>query len=330
MNGKKGMQEGTKVQIGNLEVKPGDVKQGWLAVEGCCYELPMTVICGGTGKVTLITGGVHNAEYVGIQAAVELAQELKPEEIPGTLVIIPIVNVSGFTHRTMSLVHEDGKNLNREFPSKEDGSVSACICRTIEKELFSKADYYIDLHCGDGYEELHPYVYYVGLVKESVKETALEMARQTSVDYIVESHVTAGGAYNYANSLGIPSILLERGGKGLWSREEVQADKQDVRRILSYLYQKPEICAGISKADASGKQIILKDVIYEISPFTGCWYPFHKAGDRFEEDEVLGEIRDFFGEVLYVCRAPQAGVILYQAASLSILEETPMITYAYL
>lgn len=95
----------------------------------------------------------------------------------------------------MSLVHEDGKNLNREFPSKEDGSVSACICRTIEKELFSKADYYIDLHCGDGYEELHPYVYYVGLVKESVKETALEMARQTSVDYIVESHVTAGGAY---------------------------------------------------------------------------------------------------------------------------------------
>ena len=79
----KGIQEGTKVQIGNLEVKPGEVKQGWLAVEGCCYELPMTVICGGTGKVTLITGGVHNAEYVGIQAAVELAQELKPEEIPG-------------------------------------------------------------------------------------------------------------------------------------------------------------------------------------------------------------------------------------------------------
>ena len=60
------------MQIGNLEVKPGEVKQGWLAVEGCCYELPMTVICGGTGKVTLITGGVHNAEYVGIQAAVEL------------------------------------------------------------------------------------------------------------------------------------------------------------------------------------------------------------------------------------------------------------------
>lgn len=78
MNGKKGMQEGNKSADWNLEVKPGEVKQGWLAVEGCCYELPMTVICGGTGKVTLITGGVHNAEYVGIQAAVELAQELKP------------------------------------------------------------------------------------------------------------------------------------------------------------------------------------------------------------------------------------------------------------
>ena len=32
------------------------------------------------------------------------------------MIIVPLVNVSGFEHRTMSLVYEDGKNLNRVFP----------------------------------------------------------------------------------------------------------------------------------------------------------------------------------------------------------------------
>lgn len=306
------------MRVGQLEVLPGEKKRGVLPIGASGYELPVTVICGGEGKTTLITGGIHNAEYVGIQAAIELGCELEPEQMDGTVIVVPLVNVSGFAHRTMSLVFEDGKNLNREFPGNPDGTLADQICHTIVKELFSAADYYIDLHCGDGFEELTPYVYYVGCVEKTVRETARRMAGCVNVPYVVESQCATGGAYNYANAVGIPSILLERGCRGVWSRAEVEQDKADVRRVLDLLYR--------GRAE-SFEQTVFRETVYEDAPCAGCWYPAFSAGAAFKKGEILGEIRDVFGTVLHTCRASAAGVILYQTASLSILKDSPMVAY---
>ena len=313
------------MKIGNVEAKRLEKKSGWLDIPGTDYKLPVTIICGGEGKTTLITGGIHNAEYVGIQAAIELSQEFQPMDMDGTLIIVPLVNVSGFSHRTMSLTYEDGKNLNREFPGKEDGSVSDKICATVVKELFSKADYYIDLHCGDGFEELTPYAYYVGSVDDKVCGTAIKMALCVDTPYIVESQCTTGGAYNYANAIGIPSILLERGCKGVWSREEVEQDKEDVKRILSMLYHK-----DMEKKKKYTSQKVFKEVVYEDAPMDGCWYPMKKAGDLFHSGDLLGEIRDFFGNVHFRYVASKDGVVLYQTHTLSIQKNSPMIAYGVL
>lgn len=310
------------MRIGNLEVQPGEKKTGFLQVNGSEYALPIIAICGGEGAVTLVTAGIHNAEYVGIQAAIELGRELEPAEVSGTLVILPIVNVSGFARRTMSLTYEDNKNLNREFPGKTDGTVADKICSTVVKELFCVADYYIDLHSGDGYEQLNPYVYYVGAVEEKVRSRSYEMARCVDVKYIVESQCTTGGAYNYASAMGIPSILIERGGMGAWSREDVDLDKMDVKRILRLIYQ--------GEKPKEPEKVVFREAVYENAPIAGCWYPFKKAGEKFQKDAVLGEIRNFFGQVLYVCRAKESGMILYQTGSLNVLENGPMVAYGVL
>lgn len=51
---------------------------------------------------------------------------------------------------------------------------------------------------------------------------------------MVKSNATTG-AYNSAAIRGIPSILIERGGRGIWSREEVDKYKKDVRKALNKL-----------------------------------------------------------------------------------------------
>ena len=262
------------------EIQPGEKKTGFLKAGDSGYELPVTVICGGEGKTALVTAGIHNAEYVGIQAAMELARELQPEMLQGTVVIVPLVNVSGFSRRTMSMVYEDGKNLNREFPGRADGTAAEQICHAVSAELLERADYYIDLHSGDGYEEMHPYAYYVGPVEAQVRELSFQMARRVRVNYLVESQCTTKGAYNYASASGIPSVLIERGGLGVWSREEVDLDKEDVRRILAFLEilkEKPE------EPQAAGEQLVFRQVIYEHAPETGCWYPACHAGDFFQK-----------------------------------------------
>lgn len=311
------------MRIGTLEAVSGEKVSGVLKVEGCDYELPVTVLSGGEGETVLITAGIHSAEYVGIQAAIELAGEILPEQVKGTIVFAPLINVSGFARRTMSMVYEDNKNLNREFPGAAGGTTADQICHTVSEELIAKADYYIDLHSGDGYEELFPYAYYVGPAAPQVREKSFQMARRVNARCLVESSCTTGGAYNYASASGIPSVLIEGGGMGAWSRQEVDLDKEDVLRILTYL----GFLKDRTEEAEPEEKILFREVVYEQAPAAGCWYPFLHPGDSFRKGETLGQIRDYFGRTIHTCRARKDGMMLYQTASLTILKNGPMVAY---
>lgn len=52
------------------------------------------------------------------------------------------------------------------------------------------------------------------------------MAQAADMPFYVKSQSGKGGAYNYAGSLGIPSVLIERGCNGMWSEEEVAASQK--------------------------------------------------------------------------------------------------------
>lgn len=317
------IQDNERREMRDWTWKPGSKRSGFLPVYGGGAELPMTLICGNhPGPTALISGGVHSSEYVGIQAAIELAAELTPEQISGSIVLLPLMNPSGYTHRTMSLVFEDEKNLNRVFPGCPNGTLAERIAYTVTECFFKRADAYIDLHSGDGYEEMTPYVYCQGAAEPAVAQKSRAMAEQVDVLYLVSSQTTTGGAYNHAGTMGVPGILIERGGLGIWSREEVDADKKDVRNVLRYL----GILGGTIESQAQ-KPAELGQVIYTESQYTGCWYPRRKAGERVWKGEIIGEVRDFFGNTLQICTADLDGVLLYQTKSLSIVHHGPMAAY---
>src|SRR5919112_1876792 len=76
-------------------------------------ELPFGIVEGAQdGPCLLVTAGVHGSEFCSIEAALRLLK-LSPEEISGTLLVLPILNVQGFRKRSIYVVPEDGKNLNR-------------------------------------------------------------------------------------------------------------------------------------------------------------------------------------------------------------------------
>ena len=55
--------------------------------------------------------------------------------------------------------------------------------------------------------------------------------------------------------------------------------------------------------------------------------PDVSAGDICEKSAVLGEIRDYFGNVIHICRAAERCVILYQTVSLNLPKGSPMVAY---
>lgn len=312
-----------KLRIGTLEAGKGEKVSGFVQIAGADFGIPVTLICGAKeGETVLISGGVHNAEYVGIQAAMELADSIDPADVTGNVIVIRLMNRTGFEHRTMSLVYEDGKNLNRVFPGTAIGTLADRIAYTVETEFMTKADYYIDLHCGDGFEGLTSYVYCVGAASPEVAKRSREMARMAHVDYLVTSMCGTGGAYNHAGSIGIPSILLERGSNSTWCKDQVNEDVHDVKNILRYL----GVLSGRWHIHGDGP-VEVSPVIYEDAPVSGCWYPTKQPGETFEKGEVLGKICDYFGNELHVYEAKRGGIMLYETISLCIQAGSPMVAY---
>ena len=304
-------------------MQPGKKWSGELELANGDIRLPATVLHGhGTGKTMLITAGVHAGEYVGIQAAIELSQKLKIEKVNGTIIIIKVMNRPAFEARNGSMGLDDGKNLNREFPGNPDGTEMERLAWAISQELQPAADYYIDLHSGDDYEKLIPYVYYAGAAAGEVVSLSRQMAEQVDVPYMVKSNVASGGSYNYAASQGIPSILIERGGMGDWTYEEVRSTRRDVRNILCHL----GIYQGL-KDFRTYYPLDVADVRYQDAEENGLWYPFKKVGDMIQEGDILGEVRDYEGNVKEVSVAEFDGVLLYQCGTLQVLGNGPMVTY---
>ena len=153
-------------------------------------------------------------------------------------------------------------------------------------------------------------------------EQSREMAEQTDVPYMVRSCVAKGGCYNYAASLGIPSVLIERGQMGGWTLEESHSTRRDVRNILCHL----GVYLG-QKDYRNYYPLEVKDVSYQAANQAGLWYPSKMPGDMIQQGEILGMVKDYNGNILEICRAEYEGVILFQTGSLQVTEGGSVIAY---
>lgn len=306
-------------KLGNIVCKLGEKVSGFWDIEG--YSIPTTIINGKkSGKIVAISSGIHNCEYVGIQSAIELSQEIDPENINGTVIIFHPVNYSGFFHKIPAVIPEDNKNLNRAFPGIENGSISDKIAYHFSKFLYPQLDFFIDLHGGDLYERATNFVYSPGIGDNKVIEISHEVAQVLSVPYRVRSSAKTG-AYNSAAIQGVPSMLIERGGNGLWNNEEVKEYKKDILSVLGYF----NIIDFLNEKNLNQKEISIAK--YISSEVDGFWYPRYKAGEKFNEGDLLGEIKDCFGNIITSYYAEFDGVILYGVFSLAIKKSEEILAY---
>ena len=155
-------------------------------------SLPLLIIKGkNKGKVFTILAGVHGAEYAPIIATQELIKELNPNELVGTIIILPITNIGSFYTKTPYINPLDNKNINRIFPGKKDGTVSEKIVNFISSEIIPISDVFLDVHSGDASEDLLPFVCYYDNKKFS-KQTKItrELCEYSGFENVVSYSYT--------------------------------------------------------------------------------------------------------------------------------------------
>ncbi len=110
--------------------------------------VPITVLNGERGGPTaLALAGNHGDEYPGQVALLRLSRELKLEEVRGRLILVPCLSMHASKAMTR-LSPVDGKNFNRCFPGRPDGSPSEVLAHYLSSVLFPLADIVIDIHTG--------------------------------------------------------------------------------------------------------------------------------------------------------------------------------------
>jgi predicted deacylase len=282
--------------------------------------IPISVYNGSKpGPVLALTAGIHGYEYPPILAL----QRLQIKKLAGTLIVVHVANMPSFLGRTVYFSPLDGKNLNRVFPGKKNGTPSEQIAHAITTEVIDKCDYLLDLHCGDGNESLRPYVYQTVTGDAAFDLRIEELVANFGIDHIVidrarpKDPMASMYCSNTAIPRGKPAMTVESGFLGTTDEKSTRAILRGIENVMRHLKM-------IDGKPFKTKPVYLDPAEVLNSPATGILYPHVERDQMVTKGAVLAHITDFFGKKIADVKAPFAGVVLYVVATPPITQGQPV------
>jgi predicted deacylase len=308
-------QQQSSFTVGTATAEPGQKGIGTIDVPAgsdAATQIPVVVIRGSKPGPTLaLVSGAHGTEYASIIALEGLIGGLDPEQISGTVILVPLVNIASFQQKVPHVNPIDNKSMNRFYPGKEDGTQTERASFLVTREVVDKSDYLIDFHGGDLDESLRPYSYWV--VSGNKKQDAISkgMVLAFGLDHIIisEDRPKDKSATKYLDSTaamrGKPTITVEAGYAGTVETDDVAALVQGTRSVMRLLKMLP------GTPHAIDHPVWIKALGEVTSPVDGIFYPLVKRDTYVEAGRKLGDVTDYFGKVIFEARAPVSGIILH-------------------
>jgi predicted deacylase len=304
----------TPLTVGSATAPAGRLASGWIEVPDGAdagTRIPVTLANGDApGPVLALVAGTHGSEYTSIRALQRLRLQLDPARMRGAAILVHMANPPAFYGRRV--YHgPDGKNLNRVYPGRADGTVSERIAHALTREVIDRCTHLVDMHCGDGNESLRPYSYWTVTGNGRLDAQSRELALAYGLDHILVDRGRPGDPAasvfmaNTAITRDKPALTAESGGLGLTDEPSVAAHEAGARSLLAHL----GILDGTSVRVAHPVWIDRSEVLR--SPVTGLWQPAIEKMQSVASGTFLGRVTDPFGAVLHEARAPFAGEVLY-------------------
>ena len=305
--------------VGSATASSGQKATGYIAVPAgldAAASIPVIVVNGARpGPVLALVAGSHGTEYASILALQKLAQTADPAELSGTLIILPLINVPSFAQKVPHLNPVDGKNMNRFYPGRPDGTQTERVSWAIAKQVVEKCNYLIDLHGGDLDENLRRYSYLATTGKEAQDAMSRAMVLAFGLDHIImqdfRTPVAPGGAVTitrYAAGIGKPCVTAEAGHAGVSDADDVDSLIQGCWKVARHLRMLP---GSVSPVD---HPLWLSRVSTLTSELDGVFYPLVGPEAYVAQGMKIGYVTDYFGKKIWDATSPISGVVLYIGA----------------
>ena len=214
-------------------VKPGtSTRLAWkpkLSFEGIYSSTSVLVVNGvNKGPVLCLTAAVHGDELNGIETVRRILYNLTPEDLAGTVVGVPIVNIQGFQRASRYLT--DRRDLNRYFPGDPRGSLASRIAFSFFENIVKQCDALVDLHTGSFYRTNLPQ-----LRGDLSNPKIVTMTEGFGSMAVIQSKGSKGTLRRAAVEAGIPAVTLEAGAPMILEDSAVTQSVKGIRSLMHKL-----------------------------------------------------------------------------------------------
>ena len=264
---------------------------------GSRIDVPFTVLRGREpGPIVWMMAARDGDEVHATLIAMELQRRLEPDEIAGTVVVMPIGNVPGFGV------------LSREHPL-----APTYLERQMDDRFFEviaeRGGSFVDLHSAGVPSDTVDWTLFV-----DGDETGAAMARAYGSPFLYEHRMGEGEDTDHGlldgalfvrlSRAGVPSILIEAGGGLPPSADTVRRGVSGVENVLRLLGSTPGVVGEAAESR------VLRGFRIVTPTRGGLLEAVVELGDEVVVGQVLARMVDAHGDLLEEIRAPAAGVIL--------------------
>jgi uncharacterized protein len=261
--------------------------------------MPIKVIQGKKkGPCLVIFSTLKGNELNGVEIANRIIKSTKADEISGTIIAIPVVNVYGLTHFPSML--PTGGRLADCFPGMENGNFGERMAYLFTQEILKKADYCIELQTGALNHNILPQVY-CSFDNRIAKQLAKAFQAPVISNFLNASNTLR----QTTEDLQIPLLVYQAGEAMRFDENAITFGVnglQNVMRAINILPKAP--ITEINPIFSQGEEWILAHK-------GGILHTTVSLGQMIKEKEVVGRITDPFGANFSEdVKASQEGVVV--------------------
>ena len=269
-------------QFGRLQVPRSSNTAGWAST-----VIPIVSVANGSGPTVLVLGGNHGDEYEGQVAALNLARDLRPEQVSGRVIIVPVLSMDA--SRAGTRLWPSGANFNRSFPGSPDGTAAEQLADFLTRYLIPPSDVVIDMHSG-GTSTVFVVCSHMHVVDDPEQRRRMldgMLAWNTDYHFLYIDVAGSGLLPVEAENQGKIVVTTELGGGGHVLAETHRIAQEGLANVLRW--------AGVLEGEARTRDdaVILdgRDPRnYVFAPESGLFEAVAPIGTRVSAGEPIGRI----------------------------------------
>lgn len=291
------------IKILDEVIKPGERKNILMPMPNLYDGTPMFssihVINGKKpGPVLCLMGAVHGDELNGVAIIRKFLKSKKINNINGTIIAVPIVNIYGFLYQQRYLM--DRRDLNRTFPGSGSGSLASRVAHLFFHEIVVKCTHIIDFHTGAASRINLPQIRSTLNNKQS-----LDFARAFNAPVILKSDNRAGSLREAATAKKIQCLVYEAGEALRMDALSIKFGIKGIFNILAYL----KMLDKKSNPNALSS-LICNTSVWVRAKTSGLFNPKVNLGNAIELKEKIGTIANPMNLSEEKIVAPIPGIII--------------------